>query len=120
LEKYLLKHGWLIDTGQTAAQKFAATGRPVTRGAHAIKVYRVDDPTDKSHRDKSSGGNLSVGKELAQGSYSGSGSVSDFDFASRSSSRSLPTNLLTPTASREVKSEDKSKTQPNQNKTGNR
>lgn len=39
--KYLVASRWLIDTGMTAAQMYTHP----TRGAHSIKVYRVNDPT---------------------------------------------------------------------------
>jgi hypothetical protein len=43
--QWLVAKGWLVDTGKTAADKFIQRGKTATRGAHQIRVYRVDDPT---------------------------------------------------------------------------
>src|ERR1035437_6412710 len=45
--KNMEKLGWLVWTGQMAAEKYT---KP-TRGANQIKVYRVDDPTDRSGKE---------------------------------------------------------------------
>lgn len=39
--RYLVQHGWLVQTGETAADMYSKA----TRGAHDVLVYRVDDPT---------------------------------------------------------------------------
>ena len=39
-QRYLKEHGWLVETGETAADKYTKA----TRGAHSVPVVRVDDP----------------------------------------------------------------------------
>lgn len=45
--KWLVKHGWLLVCGGTAAERYSKA----TQGAHKVLIYRVDDPT----KDASSG-----------------------------------------------------------------
>lgn len=43
--KWLVRGGWLLEIpDKTAADKWLQRGRPATRGAYQIEVYRVDDP----------------------------------------------------------------------------
>lgn len=46
--KKLIADGWLRETGRTAADKLIELGRKPSRGSHNVKVYFVDDPTDKA------------------------------------------------------------------------
>lgn len=41
--KWLLKHGWLVDTGKVAADMY----EDATRGSHQVKVLRANDPRPK-------------------------------------------------------------------------
>ena len=43
--EYLLRTGWLVDTGKTAADKWIQMGKTPTHGSYQVHVYRVDDPT---------------------------------------------------------------------------
>lgn len=40
-QRWLKANGWLVETGETAADKY---GDKATRGSHQVKVVRVDDP----------------------------------------------------------------------------
>jgi hypothetical protein len=83
-QRYLLSHGWLVSTGESAAQKYTNA----THGAHRVPVVRVDDPT--------SGGKESLPpKNFTQGSCSGSGCASAFESESSSKSDAVSHHCLT-------------------------
>jgi hypothetical protein len=44
-QRYLKELGWLVETGETAADKY---GSKATRGSNKVKVVRVDDPTKRT------------------------------------------------------------------------
>jgi hypothetical protein len=44
---YLVRHGWLLDTGKTAFDKLLALGRTPSANSKQVPVYKVDDPTPK-------------------------------------------------------------------------
>ena len=41
-QRWMLERGWLVDTGETAADVY---GKKATRGSKKVRVLRVDDPT---------------------------------------------------------------------------
>jgi hypothetical protein len=45
--KYLVEHGWLVDTGKTAHDKLLALGKVPSANAFQVRVYRANDPTSK-------------------------------------------------------------------------
>jgi hypothetical protein len=42
---FLERHGWIVDTGKTAYDKWVALGRVSSDNAKQVKVWKVDDPT---------------------------------------------------------------------------
>jgi hypothetical protein len=122
---WLVSHGWLIEVpGKTAADKWIARGKPATRGAHQIKVYRVDDPTsakvapvkNPSNEENFTSANsapVQVAHKVS-GSGFGSGSSSDSTTATRSysetgsSSSSCAFGAADAPPNEEAKSEPKS------------
>lgn len=45
---YLVRHGWLLDTGKSAFDKLLALGRTPSANSKQVPVYKVDDPTPKN------------------------------------------------------------------------
>lgn len=95
--KWLVRHGWLVDTGKTAYEKFLALGRIPSDNSKQVKVYRVEDPTTRTSvvgapLQNLEGDTTTKNVNKVSGSRSGSSSVSDSPSRSyrESSSSSLP------------------------------
>lgn len=93
---YLVRHGWLIDTGKTAYDKWLALGKQPTADSKRITCWRVDDPT--VHRETT---DQSVEKQLTSPSESdhkvysyGSGYGSAYCSGSESGSESASASDL--------------------------
>jgi hypothetical protein len=121
---YLLRKGWLVDTGKTAADKLMARGRTPSRGAHQVPCYRVDDPASKGFLQVSNLNQCQSDTSLKNTpvsmthkvSGSGSGSGSDSGFCS---SAPTPADNARGGEQEEEKGNGKTKTQTNgKTKTG--
>jgi hypothetical protein len=82
-QRYLLEHGWLVETGETAGDKYTNP----TNGSWKVPVLRVDHPKGGSKNEPT--------KNCTKGSGYGSASGLDSAFDSRSSSTSVGTDGLT-------------------------
>jgi hypothetical protein len=119
--KWLLDKGWLVEIpGKTAADKFLQRGKPATRGAYQIKVFRVDDPTKCKDctgansalvqiAHKVSGSRSSSKSKSFSGSESGSGYESDSDLLAVKSEKAVGPVLETENQTPETNGNTKTK-----------